>query len=156
MVKEKQGKPSAVPLPVTKVADKKKIKQKEKEQEKAKMGKMDAPKEKSKPALRSATTLQRMGPTTRSTPSKATPTTSPEGTPLLTNPRINPTTGVLYTSKAEKRAIKEILDKRHKRSLKDEEEEEEAMAFQHGPGYYTTDAQGRTYDKYRRRVFRDD
>ena len=31
-----------------------------------------------------------------------------------------------------------------------------AGAFQHGPGYYTTDAQGCTDDKYRRGVFQDD
>ena len=37
MVKEKQGKPSAVPSPATKAADKKKRKQKEKEEEKAKI-----------------------------------------------------------------------------------------------------------------------
>ena len=63
----------------------------------------------------------------RRTASKATPTTSPEGALLLTNPRINPTTGVPYTTEAEKRAIKEILNKRHKRLLEEEDEEEEAI-----------------------------
>ena len=67
------------------------------------------------------------GPTTRHFPRKTAPTTSPEGAPLLTNPRINPITGVPYTTEAERRAIKEILNKRNKRPLEEEDEAEEEI-----------------------------
>ena len=59
----------------------------------------------------------------------AAPTTSPEGAPLLTNPRTNPITGVPYTMEVERRAIKEILDKRNKRPLAEEDEEEDEIVL---------------------------
>ena len=132
MGKEKQGKPNPIPLLVTKVADKQKEKERQKEKEKSTKGKGDKSKEKLKPAMRSglvltppsASTPRVTGPTTRNSPRKANPAISPEGAPLLPNPNINPTTGLLRTSEAKKKVIEEILGKRKRRSpTKDLEEE---------------------------------
>ena len=126
--KEKQGNLNPIQLPVTKVADKRKEKEKQKQKE-------DKGKDKPKPPPKSA-----LGPippralllsttklTTRQSPRKRSATQSPEGALLHSNLRINPTTGVPYTAEAERRAIKEILNKRHKRPLEEEDEEVEEM-----------------------------
>ena len=62
--------------------------------------------------------------TTGPLPKKGALLQSPEGAPLLTNPRINLLTGMPYTMEAEQRAIREIMETR-KRLLEEEDEDED-------------------------------
>ena len=125
MAREKQGKPSAVPSPATKAANK--------ERKKEKQEKKDEGKDKLKPPLRSGlgppalTTplLMTMGPTTRPSPAKHDVMTSPEGAPLLKDPKIDKRTGVPKTSEAEKAQIRELLAGREKGKTAEAEESEE-------------------------------
>ena len=125
MTRENQGKPSKVPSPVTKAEAKKKGKAKEqlKPPPKSRLGPTVGAA--SKPAPTQATT----GPS----PKKGVPLQSPEGAPLLTNPRINPLTGMPYTTEAEKRAIREIMETRKRPLEKEDEEEEEVTTKNKSP-----------------------
>ena len=99
MVREKQGKPSAVLSPATKAAEKAKEKSKGKKKDASKL----------KPPLSSG-----LGPaetTTRSSLAKRSSMTSPEGALILKSMRINQRTGVPKTTEAEKAKIKELLAK---------------------------------------------
>ena len=101
--KKKQGKPNPIPLPASKAADRKKEKERQRKKEKSKKGKEDKPVEKPKlvpksglgPTPPSVPSLRMVGPTTRHSPRKAAPTTSPEGAPLLTNQESTPSQGFL-------------------------------------------------------------
>ena len=129
MGKEKQGKLNPIPSPRTKAADKEKEKQKQKEKDKGKDKPKPPPKSRLGPTPPTAPLLSTTKLTTRQSARERSGIQSPEGAPLLTNPRINPTMGVLYTTEAERRAIKEILNKRNKRPLQEEGEEEEEMVL---------------------------
>ena len=95
--------------------------------------KKDEGKDKLKPPLRSGlgppalTTplLMTMGPTTRPSPAKHDVMTSPEGAPLLKDPKIDKRTGVPKTSEAEKAQIRELLAGREKGKTAEAEEAEE-------------------------------
>ena len=126
MGKQKQGKQNPVLSPASK-EEKKREKEKQKENEKGKDKPKLPPNSGLGPTPPTAPLLSTTKPTTRQSPKKRNATQSPEGAPLHSNLRINPTTGVPYTTEAERRAIKEILDKRHKRPLEEEDKEEEMV-----------------------------
>ena len=97
MVREKQGKPSAVLLPAMKAARKEKGKSKGEGKD---VGKLKPP-----PRLGLGLAATTTGPS----PAKRSPRMSPEGAPLLKNPRIDQRMVVQKASEAEKARIKELL-----------------------------------------------